>query len=94
MANKPLFINDLLGNVGNQEQIVARGQIKPGYASSDALGSAPITFSVQGQVAGVQAFTSCSILAGATTVQPVAEGLSVVIKELIRKGILDGSYSQ
>jgi hypothetical protein len=74
------------------------GGVMPGVKSNDPLGTAPISFAVQSLGATSYSLTAVSMVANQAsgTLEDALQArnaLAQVIKELIRKGILEGSYT-
>lgn len=84
--------NQLIGS-GKVDAVEFNGGVIPGVSSTDALGQTPVQFTVQSLTTGVLSGMSQSFLANTTNISQVAPVLGKVIQELIRKRILDGSYS-
>lgn len=88
-----IILNHKVAGAGNTDVIQCTGGIRPGVIAGDALGTAPMAFNVTALGATAFSYVTQSFAADSYTIGQTTNVLGQVIKELIRKGILSGTYA-
>lgn len=85
-------LSQALGGSGNSDVIECNGGLNPGVVSTDPLGTGEVTFTLTAMSATQYSYLACSY-AGSATSRDVSDTLGCLIKELIRKKVIKGTYA-
>lgn len=87
-------LSSSLMGAGNTDVVEFSGGVIPGVRADDPLGTTPMSFTVTNLGSTAYSLTAQSYLANTATVAQVAPVLGNLLKELIRKRIIEGDVTE